>query len=166
VAGSILVETGWPAKPLSPNARPHHLAKASAKKKAFNEAWGATQEVKGRDWKAPQDGRFNITIEAFPAVWRGRDDDNLVSSVKAHLDGIAKALGVNDSRFNAPVIDWHTPQREFRFPRGRLVFHVEPLADSQPADLSGPEGRRARALNAPVTGVRARPSTTTRRGHE
>ena len=45
------------------------------------------------------DGPLHVWIDGYPTDRRRRDADGLLSSLKAALDGIAKAMGVDDSRF-------------------------------------------------------------------
>ena len=56
--------------------------------------------------------RLNLTIEAHPAVERGRDDDNLVNACKAHRDGIASALGMDDKLFDLQPVIWGDKDRQ------------------------------------------------------
>lgn len=100
----LLIELSWPAKQLSPNARVHHMVKHRYAKAAKIEAGWATKSARPFDWGS--DGPFDIHIRAYPPVQRNRDTDNLIASLKSHLDGIAEALGVNDSLFNAPTVEW------------------------------------------------------------
>jgi hypothetical protein len=44
--------------------------------------------------------RFQFLITAYPPDRRERDDDNVKASLKGHRDGIAQALGIDDSRFD------------------------------------------------------------------
>lgn len=85
----------WPPKILSPNARPHWAVKARAVKayragcyllaKGFPVTFGA--------------GDIPLTVTFCPPDARRRDRDNLIASMKAGMDGIAQAWGVDDSRF-------------------------------------------------------------------
>ena len=121
MGATILVETGWPAAILSPNGRPGHPRQlARAKRVALNEGYVATYAARPRDW-APGAGRFNVTIHAHPKVTRTRDADNLIGAAKAFQDGIARALGVDDSRFNAPAVVFHAANKR----RPKLVFQIE-----------------------------------------
>ena len=91
----LLIELSWPAKELSPNARVHHMVKHRYTKAAKTEAGWATKIVRPLNWGG--DGPFDVLIRAYPPINRQRDADNLVASCKAHLDGIAEVLGINDS---------------------------------------------------------------------
>ena len=86
----------WPPRELSPNVRIHWATKARAVKKYRRDccllAKGAKLVV---DW----DGDIHVHLAFLPPTNRRRDKDNLQASMKAGLDGLADALGVNDSRF-------------------------------------------------------------------
>jgi len=116
---SVLIELSWPAKQLSPNARVHHMVKHRFAKAAKIEAGWATKAARPFDWG--HDGPFAIGITAYPPSNRNRDADNLIASLKSHLDGIADALGVNDSTFNAPTLKWADQTQH-----GKIVVTVRP----------------------------------------
>lgn len=90
------ITASWPASILSPNSRVHWRPRAKAKK-AQRVEW-ATLAV-AHQLKAPREGKVEVRIEFVPADRRPRDADNLLASCKAGLDGLADAMGVNDSRF-------------------------------------------------------------------
>lgn len=87
----------WPPKELSPNSRTHWADKARAAKSAREAAGWAT---KAAGVKVDGDGKIDLHITFNPPSRRRYDLDNCLSSNKAHLDGIADGLGVNDQRFN------------------------------------------------------------------
>lgn len=97
-----MIELPWPHKALSPNARPHHLAKWKQVKAHRQWAYLATLAAK----ISVPEGTIRVTITAYPKVERGRDRDNMVAWCKSYLDGIADGLGVNDTRFQTPVVQW------------------------------------------------------------
>jgi crossover junction endodeoxyribonuclease RusA len=86
----------WPLKNLSPNARPHYMVLAAAKKKYRYECGMLAKQAKLTD---PGPGKIKIEIEFFPPDRHERDTDNLLASMKSGLDGIADAMKVNDNRF-------------------------------------------------------------------
>lgn len=98
---SLTVELDWPDADLSPNARVHHMALHRARKKAKNAAWGLTKAlmpplgIAYRSWR----GEVDVAITFHPSANRAFDLDNALGRLKGHLDGIALALGVNDSTF-------------------------------------------------------------------
>lgn len=119
-AGTVRIELSWPAKELSPNARVHHMALHRFKKAAKTEAQLATKIARPFDWG--HDGPLAIHITAHPPkAWRTGDDDNLTARMKAALDGIAEALGVNDRQFSNPTIEWAD-----RTERGKIIVSVSP----------------------------------------
>lgn len=99
-AASQSVTLPWPPKNLSPNARVHHMVLAKAKK-AYKEACM---------WQAKADGikpmtrdALHLTITFVPPDRRHRDLDNMLSSIKAGLDGLRDVLGVDDSRWSLTI---------------------------------------------------------------
>ena len=53
-------------------------------------------------WKpgvVPTDGRLHLWVDFVPPDRRRRDLDNCIASMKAGLDGLADALGVDDNRW-------------------------------------------------------------------
>ena len=121
----LRVETGWPAPALSPNARPNRWDKAHAVRVAKKEGYAMALVGGALHWPGRHhDGRFKLTIHAAPAVERGRDDDNLIASTKAHRDGIAAALKVDDKRFDTQPLIWLPQPRD---KRARLTFMIEPV---------------------------------------
>jgi crossover junction endodeoxyribonuclease RusA len=100
---TVRVILPWPAKELSPNARAHFMAKSRATKRARHTAWGLMLEaLKGRDPKlAGQPVGLNWTFH--PKTANRVDDDNALAACKAYRDGIADALGTDDSQFISTI---------------------------------------------------------------
>ena len=99
---SISITLPWPSADLSPNARVHWATLARAKKKAKNEAWGLTKAIMGPLGirAAEMTGPLDVQITFHPEIDRDRDRDNFQARLKGQLDGIALALGVNDTNFH------------------------------------------------------------------
>lgn len=100
-----MIELGWPSKPLWPNFRSRtHWAKTRALKTARAEAFYATKAA--RIGIGAGDAPLVVRSTFYPPDRRTRDYDNCGSTLKPFLDGIADALGVNDSIFRPerPVI--------------------------------------------------------------
>lgn len=101
IVTSLTLQLDWPSADLSPNGRVHHMALYRAKKKAKNAACGMTKAAMGPlgivhgSWVGP----ITVQYVFHPAMDRDRDDDNFASRMKAARDGMALALGVNDSGF-------------------------------------------------------------------
>lgn len=89
----------WPPKELSPNSRLHHMALHRVKKAYRNVCWllakkaGISAETLGDAKKA------EVHLVFYPPDRRGRDMDNMIASMKAGLDGLADALGMDDKHF-------------------------------------------------------------------
>ena len=86
----------WPVKELSPNARVHWAVKAAATKSARTNAGWATKAA-GIP-KLPS-VPLKLTVTYNPPSRRKLDGDNLISRLKPVFDGIADAIGVDDSKF-------------------------------------------------------------------
>ena len=97
----ITLSLPWPHKDLSPNARVHWRPRAKVIKAARTEAYalmfaGMTLRERGRLYLRE---KLRVSFTFHPKDKRRRDVDNLISSTKAHRDGIADALGIDDSNF-------------------------------------------------------------------
>ena len=117
---SLLIQLSWPAKALSPNHRSRsHWPRTNALKAARKEGYLSTLEAMGKGgapkWSNP---RFAFVITAYPPDRRARDDDNLIASIKPFRDGIAQALGVDDSRFDTRL-QWGEPVKG-----GKIIVEV------------------------------------------
>jgi hypothetical protein len=116
----ITVELGWPAKELWPNgSRAHHFAVSRARKKAREEAFWATRITKPLVW-FHAGGRIAVHITAHRKSAHSVDAQNLIAGLKAHFDGIADALGVDDKFFDAPTVDFADPIKN-----GRVIVALE-----------------------------------------
>lgn len=109
----MTIELPWPPRQLFPNfKRSHHWTAYSGKaKSARTLAWGLTAREIGTDlrkWPVPADGKLPVRIEATPPMRGGRvpDDDNLKGACKHYLDGLADALGIDDSKFRLAELEW------------------------------------------------------------
>ena len=85
----------WPPRELSPNARVH-WAKRSKVAKAYRQRCGWLTKAAGLP---VPDGVVHLWVMFCPPDRRRRDDDNAIAAFKAGRDGIADALGIDDSRF-------------------------------------------------------------------
>lgn len=89
----------WPPKVLSPNSSAKLRLKMAAKKAYRNDCYIAALETLAR-YKKTFGNDIPITIEFRNPDGIKRDLDNLHARIKMGLDSIAKALRVDDSRFN------------------------------------------------------------------
>lgn len=94
------IEVAWPPSVLAPNARAHWRIAAPARTKYRDECAMIARASRSefvRLCGASQ--TYALALRFVPATKRRRDDDNLVAAFKAGRDGIAVALGIDDSRF-------------------------------------------------------------------
>jgi crossover junction endodeoxyribonuclease RusA len=98
---SLTLTLPWPSADLSPNARVHplvrHRAAKSAKNYAFNMAFALMGPLGIR--KGTWRGAIEVALTFHPSADRRFDLDNALAREKARLDGVALALGVDDSAF-------------------------------------------------------------------
>lgn len=109
----LTISLDWPELALSPNARVHWRVLREAKHEALDAAyWATTLALRNpTNGNATDtnlmagDGVIPVKLTFHPPNKRRRDLDNFQASQKAALDGIARALEVDDHRFR-PVSDW------------------------------------------------------------
>lgn len=90
----------WPNRRLSPNSRGHWATLARAKKAARKEAFYLTKEAGLGKIEA---GSLAVRYSFYPPSHRAYDIDNLVASMKAAADGIAEAIGIDDSKWTIEI---------------------------------------------------------------
>jgi crossover junction endodeoxyribonuclease RusA len=116
----MTVTLGWPSRALSPNARTHWATLARAKKAARREGHLATFSASTylpTTWAA-----VGIQVTFIPPDARRRDLDNLIASIKPHLDGISDAIRIDDSRWI-----WAAPVMAAPEKPGRVVVTLTPV---------------------------------------
>lgn len=97
-----MIELPWPSKALHPNFRSRHWgAKARAIRKYRNAAYLLTMTAGFKNIQHYPALHLNITFHP-PSAHR-HDRDNLLASLKAGIDGIADATGVNDANYTTDV---------------------------------------------------------------
>lgn len=105
-----MITLPFPDRILWPNGRGHHMAKHRAFQKHKQWAFDATKAVLPRCFKhngEPIRLRYIVT----PKTRHPIDADNACAAMKAFQDGIALALGVDDSVFALPVIEFAEPRK-------------------------------------------------------
>lgn len=106
----------YPHKALWPNGRPHWAEKSRETKKHKAWAWTA---AKARRLSAVSDGKILIHITVHgKKTGPLPDEDGVVGSVKAYLDGISEAIGINDRHFAAPTVSFADTRT------GRFIIEV------------------------------------------
>lgn len=84
----------WPPRACSPNMRTHWAVLSVAKKKYKKDCFNLTKEAV---IKVPTKPFMHVQI--YPPSKRRMDIDNVWASCKSGLDGMAQALGIDDSIF-------------------------------------------------------------------
>lgn len=99
----------WPPRELHPNARVHWARRAKLTKL---ERRAAFFHAKAAKWDSAKFGLGGLLLrlDFYPPDRRRRDLDGCLSASKAQIDGIADALGVDDSRFSLHV-QMHAPRK-------------------------------------------------------
>lgn len=86
----------WPPRALSPNSRLHWAALAKAKKSYRRDCHLSALEHGVVRMAAES---LTLRITAYPPDARRRDIDNVLASLKSGLDGLADAIGIDDSKW-------------------------------------------------------------------
>lgn len=114
-AYEMIIQLPFPHPILWPNgSEGNRYVKSDERKK--HKAWAyaaALTALGGQKYVQTSDKiPIRLTISSKP---RGPecDRDNAVSALKAYLDGIALALGVNDRNFDTPVVHFSGRQSNF-----------------------------------------------------
>lgn len=84
----------WPPTALSPNSRSHWAVKAKAAKSYRTVCWALARGI-----TVPKGSFIELGLEFCPPTRTRRDLDNLLARMKSGLDGIADAMGTDDSYF-------------------------------------------------------------------
>jgi crossover junction endodeoxyribonuclease RusA len=112
------ITISWPSTVLNPNKSVHGAIKGAARKRQREDAFWLAKAAK---LVAPESDRIAVRLDFYPRDERTRDEDNMLGSMKGALDGVAKAIGVDDQRFK-PNVTIHPADRT-----GRVVITVEAL---------------------------------------
>lgn len=93
----LVIELPWPPKECNPNSRAHWAKAAKAKASYRDACFFETRRQIGSSLPAREG--YSLWITFYAPDRRRRDDDNVLASFKSGRDGIASALGVDDSKF-------------------------------------------------------------------
>jgi hypothetical protein len=91
------IELSWPPSVLNPNIKAHWRTKHQWAKVYKHEAYILSK--KGYRFALMAEEPINVHVIFYPPDNRHRDEDNMLASLKAALDGIAQAIGVDDRWF-------------------------------------------------------------------
>jgi len=132
----------WPPSSLSPNGQHGHWAAKTRAKKSYRDACYVA--VLAQKAKCPSARGLDLELVFVPPDRRRYDRDNLVARMKAGLDGLAAAWGVNDWKFvrvSAEIAETVAPARgaaEVRVTvreHARAPIIIDRDADGLPARL-------------------------------
>lgn len=103
----VKIVIGWPDQQLWPNRPSHWTARSRRRKEQKLEAWALALAERR---PAIGDGPIPVRLTFRKADRRRFDLDNAQAACKGALDGLAAALGVDDSRFRpVPVLGEPVP---------------------------------------------------------
>lgn len=122
----ITITLPWPARALSPNCRAHWAVK-HIKAKAYKDhatliATIARKHASLRRWMPGEAAWAKVDVQFTPPTAARRDQDNLIASMKSAFDGIAQAIGIDDSRWRLGTIEITAPRRP-----GCVTVTIEPV---------------------------------------
>jgi hypothetical protein len=126
ITREITIELAWPSPKLSQNARVHWAEKGRFTKASKDTAYWITKAALGAKFgptfKFIHDGKSDIILKqiAHPPANYNYDRDGIDARLKAHRDGIAMALGVDDKFFRPTGIEWGAV-----VPNGKVVIEVQ-----------------------------------------
>ena len=101
-AAPITMDLPWPPTALSPNVRQHWVPFAKAKA-LYRDLCSSVVSGMTPPLRVPS-GALTLTVEACAPTKRRYDRDNILSRMKAGLDGVCSALQFDDSRFDSITI--------------------------------------------------------------
>lgn len=117
---SITVELPFPDRRLNPNnSKGKHWAATVALRKSARADAVLLTRAAGAGARLAPGQEIELTITFIQPDRRARDRDNLLAACKPMLDGVADALGVNDSQFE-PV----TIRREYGKKPGAVLIEI------------------------------------------
>ena len=117
---TITVELPFPDRRLNPNnSKGKHWAATVALRKAARADAALLTRTVGAGVRFAAGQEVELAITFIQPDRRARDRDNLLAACKPMLDGVADALGVNDSQFE-PV----TIRREYGKKPGAVLIEI------------------------------------------
>lgn len=97
------ITLSWPHRSLWPNSRIDRRAATSHRQTQKREAWALTTQAVAKFRRPTRDQFRHINITFHPPDKIRRDLDNMLASIKAGLDGVSDALGVDDSEWTITI---------------------------------------------------------------
>lgn len=111
----ITITLPWPPPKLNPNARVHWSKRAKATKRYKLDSGWACKAAGARPLPIT---RAAIAVTFHPPDAQRRDLDNMLAAIKAGLDAVSAAIGVDDSHFHL------TLSRGAPRAGGEVIVHV------------------------------------------
>lgn len=108
----------WPPKGTSPNVRHSHWSKRASATRGYRLAcmWTAAEQK----IKPMRAGKVKARITFHAPDKRPRDIDNMLASIKAAIDAVAKTIEVDDSKWSL-VLERGMPKPKL----GEVVIELE-----------------------------------------
>jgi len=102
----LAVTLPFPAAKLNPNNSKglHWAATSGLRKKAHADGFCLARQVARQIGWTPVTGELPLRVTFSVPDRRLRDRDNLMAAMKCALDGVAEALGVDDSQFEPTIV--------------------------------------------------------------
>lgn len=117
-----VLELPWPPREASPNFRGHWTVIAKAKK-AYRMKCGQLGLAHGLNLAPKTATKVNVHLLFCAPDRRARDWDNLLASMKAGLDGLADAMGVDDAKWRPSLDVADDPVKH-----GKVIVSLEVLS--------------------------------------
>jgi len=118
---SVIVELPFPDRRLNPNSsKGKHWAATVALRKAARADAALLTKAAGAGGIFTPDQELGLVITFIQPDRRARDRDNLLAACKPMLDGVADALGVNDSQFEPMTI-----RRQYGKKPGMVLIEID-----------------------------------------
>jgi len=96
------LELPWFNPCLAPNRPEHYREKAAARKKQRADAYLIASTIQNK----PRGETLALSIMFHPPTNHRRDLDNCLAAIKGAIDGIADAIGIDDTNFRPITIDF------------------------------------------------------------
>lgn len=93
---AITFRFDWPPPPLWPNRR-HHWRTVRAISRGQQDIAALCVLMHAK--RVVPDGPLTLSLEFHPPTHRSYDRDNAIAACKAGIDGMTRALGIDDRRF-------------------------------------------------------------------
>ena len=114
----------WPDASLSPNSRKDRRSSTAIRQAARMEA---RTQVIDQGARLPDNTDLKLTVWFYPPNLIGRDLDNSFTMLKPTIDGMCKALEIDDRNIKTAILLWREVQR----PRGAVRLRLEVAQDGR-----------------------------------